>query len=155
MEFNATFLVSAISFLVFTFIMNKIFYAPLEKVINERQNIINDNYAEAVKSKNTADAIHSERDKKLGETLKESKKIISDKVNEANENSKSLTGEAKNFSTEQISSAKTNLLTEADKTSEELKSRVKDLAEAISSKVLGTETKIPSNDNELINRILK
>ena len=37
MEFNATFFVTAISFIVFTFIMNKIFYTPLTKVIDERR----------------------------------------------------------------------------------------------------------------------
>ena len=35
MEFNATFLVSAISFIVFTFVMNKIFYNPLGRVISK------------------------------------------------------------------------------------------------------------------------
>lgn len=154
MEFNATFLVSAISFLVFTFIMNLIFYKPLEKIINERQSLIDGNYAEAENSKKTATTIRSERERKLGDTLKESKKIISDKVNEANNNSKTLTGEAKTYSAEQINSAKSNLNDEALKTSEEMKLRVKDLAEILSAKVLGTHTTITNNDTDLINRIL-
>ena len=154
MEFNATFLVSAISFLVFTFIMNLIFYKPLEKIINERQSLIDGNYAEAENSKKTAATIRSERERKLGDTLKESKKIISDKVNEANNNSKTLTGEAKTYSAEQINSAKSNLNDEALKTSEEMKLRVKDLAEILSAKVLGTHTTITNNDTDLINRIL-
>lgn len=154
MEFNATFLVSAISFLVFTYIMNLIFYKPLEKIINERQSIIDGSFAEAEASKQAAGSIRLEREQKFSETLKQSKKIISDKVNEANNNSKSLTGEAKNFSQEQINSAKENLNNEAEKTSEELKLKVKDLAEIISAKVLGAETKITNNDTDLINRIL-
>ena len=154
MEFIATFLVSAISFLVFTFILNLIFYKPLEKIINERQSIIDGSFAEAEASKKTAGSIRLEREQKLSETLKQSKKIISDKVNEANNNSKSLTGEAKNFSQQQINSAKENLNNEAGKTSEELKLRVKDLAEIISAKVLGAETQITNNDTDLINRIL-
>ena len=154
MEFNATFLISAISFLVFTFIMNLIFYKPLEKIINERQTLIDGNYAEAENCKNTAAAIRSDRDKKLGDTLKESKKIISDKVNEANTNSKNMTGEAKNYSAGQINTAKENLKNEALKTSDEMKTRVKELAEIISAKVLGEKTSITANDTELINRIL-
>ena len=47
MEFNATFLVSAISFIVFTILMNKILYAPLEKIVDERENFINGNYSDA------------------------------------------------------------------------------------------------------------
>lgn len=40
MEFNATFIITTISFILFTFIMNKIFYAPLGKIIDERQNTL-------------------------------------------------------------------------------------------------------------------
>ncbi len=154
MEFNATFLISIISFLVFTFIMNKIFYAPLEKIISERDSIINTNYADAENAKNQALSINNTRKDRISKTQKEAKKLISDKVNDANINSKNLTQEAKNFSQEKINSAKENLHCEAVKTTEELKSKVKDLAEIISTKVLGTETKIANNDTDLINRIL-
>ena len=154
MEFNATFLISIISFLVFTFIMNKIFYAPLEKIISERDSIINTNYADAENAKNQALSINNTRKDRISKTQKEAKKLISDKVNDANINSKNLTQEAKNFSQEKINSAKENLHCEAVKTTEELKSKVKDLAEIISTKVLRTETKIANNDTDLINRIL-
>ena len=40
MEFNATFIASAISFIVFTLIMNAVFYKPLGKVVSERQKFI-------------------------------------------------------------------------------------------------------------------
>lgn len=47
MEFNATFLISAISFILFTLIMNKIFYKPLERVMDERQKFIDDTKSDA------------------------------------------------------------------------------------------------------------
>ena len=37
MEFNATFIVSAISFIIFVVLMNIILYAPLQKVVEERK----------------------------------------------------------------------------------------------------------------------
>ena len=40
MEINATILVSAISFIVFIFIMNKILYKPVLEIIEKRQNYI-------------------------------------------------------------------------------------------------------------------
>ncbi len=154
MEFNATFLVSAISFILFTFIMNKIFYKPLERVMDERQRFINDAKNDAFNANNKADAISKDRENRLNKSVADSKKLVADKVYKANENSKAVTAEAKQKSQEEITSAKSNLENEANQTKEELKSKVKDLAEVISSKVLGMETKIENTDNELVNRIL-
>ena len=36
MEFNATFIITAISFIIFVFLMNTILYRPLEKIVDER-----------------------------------------------------------------------------------------------------------------------
>lgn len=154
MEFNATFLVSVISFIIFTIIMNKIFYKPLENVMDERQKFIDDAKSDALNSNNRADAILKEKEDRLNKSVSDSKKLVADKINAANENSKTLTDNAKQKSQDEISSAKSNLQNEALQTSEELKSKVKDLAEVISSKVLGIETHIENSDNELVNRIL-
>lgn len=154
MEFNATFLVSVISFIIFTIIMNKIFYKPLENVMDERQKFIDDAKSDALNSNNRADAILKEKEDRLNKSAFDSKKLVADKINAANENSKTLTDNAKQKSQDEISSAKSNLQNEALQTSEELKSKVKDLAEVISSKVLGIETHIENSDNELVNRIL-
>lgn len=154
MEFNATFLVSVISFIIFTIIMNKIFYKPLENVMDERQKFIDDAKSDALNSNNRADAILKEKEDRLNKSASDSKKLVADKINAANENSKTLTDNAKQKSQDEISSAKSNLQNEALQTSEELKSKVKDLAEVISLKVLGIEIHIENSDNELVNRIL-
>ncbi len=154
MEFNATFLVSAVSFILFTIIMNKIFYKPLERVIDERQKFLDETKNDAQYSSNKADAILKDRDDKLNKSVSDAKKLVADRVNEANENSRARTGEAKQKSMEEITSAKSNLQNEAKQNTEELKTKVKDLAEVISSKVLGMDVKIENTDNELINRIL-
>ncbi len=154
MEFNATFLVSAVSFIIFTIIMNIIFYKPLERVIDERQKFLDETKNDAVYSSNKADAILKDRDEKLSKSVSDAKKLVADKVNEANENSRARTGEAKQKSMEEITSAKSSLQNEAKQNTEELKTKVKDLAEVISSKVLGMDVKIENTDNELINRIL-
>ncbi len=154
MEFNATFLVSAISFIVFTFVMNKIFYNPLGRVISERQKFLDETRNDALFSNNKAEAILKDRDDKLSKSVADAKKLVADKVNEANENSRTLTGKAKQKSMEEITSAKLSLHDEANQSKEELKNKVKDLAEVISSKVLGIDVKIDNTDNEIVNRIL-
>ena len=37
MEFNGTFLASIVSFIVFVFLMNKVLYAPMGKIVKERK----------------------------------------------------------------------------------------------------------------------
>ncbi len=154
MEFNATFLVSAISFIMFTIIMNIIFYKPIEKIMDERQKYINDAKNDAFNSNSKADTIMKDRESRLNQSISDSKKLVAEKVNKANENSKVLTGQAKQKSQEEIASAKSNLQNEANLATNELRSKVKDLAEVISSKVMGFDTKIENPDNELVNRIL-
>ena len=58
MEFDATFLIVVISFLVFIFIMNKIFYAPILNIMQERQKLVENNFTSA---KNTSE----ETDKRI------------------------------------------------------------------------------------------
>lgn len=154
MEFNATFLVSAISFILFTLIMNKIFYKPLEKVMAERQKFIDDAKTDALNSSFKADAILKDREDRLNKSTADSKKLVADKINEANANSKAAAAKAKQKSQEEITSAKSRLYNEALETTEGLKNGVKDLAEVISSKLLGMETRIENTDNELVNRIM-
>ena len=153
MEFNATFLVSAISFIIFTVIMNKIFYKPLENVMDERQSFIDNTKADALNSNNKADEILKDKEDRLSKSALESKRLVA--VDVANESSKALTDNAKQKSHDEISSAKLNLQNEVKLSSEELKSKVKDLAEVISSKVLGMDTHIENIDNELVNGMLK
>ena len=134
MEFNATFLVSAISFILFTIIMNKIFYKPLESVMNEREKFINDNIYDAKLSSDKADAITKDREEKLGKSLVDAKALVARKINDANKNSRNLTDQAKQKSKEDIKSAKDALLNEAENSERDLK--IEELADVIYSKVL-------------------
>ena len=51
MEFDATFIIATISFIVFVLIMNRIFYAPILKIMQERQNLVEENYSSAKATK--------------------------------------------------------------------------------------------------------
>lgn len=155
LEFNATFIVSMISFIIFIIIMNQIFYKPILKAINERKSFIDGNYDDAKHSKEQADSILIQKDERLNQTLNETKKIVSDKVNEANEAALSMTGKAKENSQNSIDEAKTSLHNEELETTNALKNNVKDLAENISSKILGTNTKIENIDHDFVNKVLK
>lgn len=134
MEFNATFLVSALSFIYFVMIMNKIFYKPIENIINERNKFINDNLVDAKLSGSKADEITKNRDEKLHKSFVDAKLLVAQKINDANENSRNITEQAKLKSKEDIKLAKAALINEAEKNEQELK--IDELADYIFSKVL-------------------
>lgn len=154
MEFNATFFVTAVSFILFTFIMNKIFYAPLSKVIDEREEFIMGAINDAKNSETQANVLIKNKEEKLEAASEKSRLIITEAANEANANSEALTEEAKRQAQIKVEEAKKNLLSETEAAQNELKSKVKDLAETIASKVLQSETHIDNVNNELIDRIL-
>lgn len=154
MEFNATFFVTAISFIVFTFIMNKIFYAPLTKVIDEREDFINKTVAEAKDSTSQAENLLKNKEETLSATVEKSRKIVTSAAEKASSDGEVLTDEAKRQARLKIEDGKINVTKEKEAAQNELKSKVKDLAEIIASKVLQSETRIENVDNELIDRIL-
>lgn len=141
MEFNATFFVSAISFILFTIIMNLIFYKPISKVIYERQKLIGDALTDAQNSKEKAQELLTNRDYRLNKSAMESRKLIADKIEEANKNSKHLTQQAKLKSQQDIAAAKADLNNQVKILNSELDVEVKNLAEIISSNILGIDIK--------------
>lgn len=155
LEFNATFLVAMFSFVIFILIMNQIFYKPIFKIINERQKFIDDNYSDAKNSGEKAESILKEKEERLNKTLNASRKIVSNKVDEANQKAKSITEEAKNSSMNKISEAKHELSQAETQTTNVLKDNVKDLAENISSKILGENISIDNVDYNLVDKVLK
>lgn len=137
MEFNATFFVSVISFIVFTYLMNLIFYAPISKITNERQNIIDNLLTEADESKTQADSLLKERDERLLKSSEESRKIIADKVEKANNRASMLILNAKNASVEQIAIKKEELIKNEVEIKGDLAKSAELLADDITSKILG------------------
>ena len=57
MEFNATFLATIVSFIVFVFLMNKVLYAPILNVMEARKNFIADNFKTAEKNNAKSNSI--------------------------------------------------------------------------------------------------
>lgn len=155
MEFNATFIVSAISFIVFTLIMNAIFYKPLNKVVHERQKFIYDNYEEAKQHKEKAESILTEKSQKIEESKSNAKGIILNKSEEAKAQKTALTVEAQQSAMKAIDEAKGELHASKTQAQDVLSNDVVVLAQNISSKLLGEDIAISKVDNELVGKIIR
>lgn len=154
-EFNATFLIAMISFVVFIIIMNAILYKPIQSIISERENYIDSNLNAAKDSKTKAQGLLDDREAKLTEASANSRQIVSGRVQRENENAKKLTEKAKTDSQMNIASVKENLRKEELETANSLSGNIKELAESISEKILGEKTLIDNVDYELISKVLK
>lgn len=137
MEFNATFIVSVISFIIFTLLMNEILYKPVSKIVEEREHLINDNYESAKESKEQAGAIYADRDEKLSITAAENKKLTAETLAKANADAKNKTTDAKQNSIAQINEAKSDIQNRSEALNNEIKGRIDELADNISAKILG------------------
>ena len=142
MEFNATFLISAISFILFTLLMNKIFYKPLGKIMNERENFINDNLNDAKISNDKAEFLLKDKDEKLAKSLIKARAIISKELDATNKQSAQITTQAKQKAKDEVDLAKQNLSCEVEGFEDELNSKINELSEFLKNKIINSTEKL-------------
>lgn len=155
MEFNATFIVSALSFIVFSVIMNAIFYKPLQKIVLERKKFIDDHHEEAALTRARSKAVIIDRDEKLDNTKHHSKKIIAEKTTEAKTQKSVIAQEAQQKAFSTINEAKNELYKSSNDAKAVLANKVVDLAQNISSKVLNEDIPIADIDKSLIEKAME
>lgn len=147
MEFNATFIVSVISFLMFTFLMNTILYRPIENIVEEREKLIRENYELASSNKLKSKSLLDDRIKALAKSRLEAKNIVNENIKLANLDSDRQIKEAKLSGSKFVENEK-NILNQQEKELESLlEENVLELAQAISDKILDEHIAIGGNYN--------
>ena len=136
MNFNATFLICTISFIVFVFIMNQILYKPMAKIVAEREKYINDNEESAVSSKDKANGLLKDKEEKVQIANKEAGKIILNKSNSAKEEKSNMLHNAQESFRQDIESNKNLLLQEKAQSKEKFSEDVQKMANSIVTKFL-------------------
>lgn len=154
MEFNATIIVSAVSFIVFIFVMNSILYQPILKIIEERTNFINSHIEEANNFKNKAQAILEDKNLKIKDAHKVAKNTISDGIEASAKNKTNEVNSAIKRTKEQIETEKNQLLQAEQEAKDALKLNVSDLAKDISEKLLGQQVPHIEIDQQLVDEAM-
>lgn len=139
MEFNATFLIASISFIVFVFIMNLIFYKPIEEIVQKREAFIDENFDEAKKNNIVSKKLTDAYDKKIAEANSKGKTILNEKSAEAKAKKDELILNAKNKAQKDIINNQNELDMAFNQTKDVLKSEIDNLANQISVKLFGSE----------------
>ena len=155
MEFNGTFIVTIITFIIFIVVMNKILYAPILRIMEERKNFIEDNYNEAQHNTSQSEEILKEKDEKIGKVKSEAKEKFSKETSLAKDKKDSCFNNAKNQAKEELNNKRQDFLNAKVQTSQNLKGDIVNLAQLISDKFLKAKEEIKDVDDELINRIMQ
>lgn len=137
MEFNATLLVSSVSFIIFVIIMNHVLYKPIMEIMQKRQEYINNNKLAADEHGKHANKLLEDKDKKIGEAHRKSRDIVAAK-NEAvkNEKTKALNSTKSEMSAV-VEGQKNELYEEKNKVYYGCRDNVADIANNITTKLIG------------------
>lgn len=139
MEFNATFLISALSFIVFVFIMNTIFYQPVMKIMEERNSFINKNEQDALKANADSEEISKQKQNELSKARAEAKVSVDEGSVKFKTENKAI---IETFAADQKHKTeieKNKLNDEAVNSQQELNRSSEDISQMITNKILGVE----------------
>jgi len=154
MEFNGTFFISIMSFLVFVFIMNKLLYEPVHKIIKERNDFINGNYGVANANYAKAEELDDNRNTKIIEAKEDGRVKYNKLLDDYKEQRADIVKNAQNETHNDLEKAYSNLDNISNEAKEKLKWKMTDLANDIVEKVLGYRSEVQSFNNDKINEIL-
>lgn len=150
MEFDATFLIVAISFVIFVLIMNKIFYAPILKIMQERQAFIDNNYNDSKIIKKETSEKEQYYNSELDKARDEAREKIDTKARQFKDDRSLIIADYKKELQQNILQQKEDMKNSARQAKDELKSSVVDIAKDISSKIMGNNFNVESiNESEI------
>lgn len=139
-EFNATFLVAMLSFVVFIMIMNAIFYRPILNIMRKRDEYINSNYNEAKELSEQAEKLDIKKAETIQQTQNECRTEIKNVVENAQGLASKNVQDARTEVKNEIQLKKDSLVRESEALEGVLKSSVvTDLASSITSKFMSKD----------------
>lgn len=137
MEFNATFLVSAISFILFVFIMNAILYKPVIKIMEEREAFLKANFDEAEDARMSAKELADKKQSELAEARKTATNTVAEGTAKFKAENKAEIDEFEKAQKNRAEDEKAMLKTEAENSKNELNKGSAEISKIIVDKVLG------------------
>lgn len=154
MEFNATFLATIISFIVFVFLMNKILYAPILNIMEERKNFVDGNYDTAQANDAKSEELTSQKEEKLTEAKDEARGKYVETLDGYKNQKSEMISDAQNSARDEIEQAKADLRQLSDDVKNGLKGSMSDLANDIVEKVIGYRSEANGFDDNKVNEVL-
>ena len=135
-DFDATLPLMAVQVVLLTFILNALFFKPVGKIVEERENYVNTSLAEAKKKIAEVTKLETELKEQLNKARLEAQKVIQ----EAEQDSENLYKEALALATSEANASRENARREIDsqrdKALDQLKSEAENLGDLIVERLL-------------------
>ncbi len=135
-DFNATLPLMALQILLLMVVLNLVFYTPVAKVLDERDEYIRKNLTEASETLAKAEAITKQYEQDLSQERRESQLIIASAQKEAQEIVAMEIKQAQKDTEALVNEATQQLNTQKDKALLALEEQVTTLSEQIKNKLL-------------------
>jgi len=149
MQIDGTFIFVVISFLIFLFIIKAILFAPITKIIEQRENFYAKNLKMETESKEKTDSLLKEKDAALKESRSQASEIIKETSKAARNKKDSVIKETKKEIQQKIEENKEKLEAERKNARFELKDEISVFVSAIASKILNENITVELNDDNI------
>lgn len=154
MEFNGTFFVTIISFIIFVLLMNKILYEPILGIMQKRANLIDENYKLSEENRAKADSLIGKKSEKLNEARIKAKNSYVDSLDEYHAKKSELVSGAQKLAKDELKAAEIDFENLSNEVKVGLRDKMVDLANVIVEKVLGYKSDVQHFDVENVNKVL-
>ena len=138
-DFNATLPLMAIQFILLTVALTFVFYKPVAKVIDERENYINGNLTTASEKLIKADELYSEYDEQLKTARVNAQTVIAQSEKEAKDAVAIEITQARQDAAKLIEQTNKELEAQKSLALQQLETQVDELSQLIKEKLLGKE----------------
>ncbi|MCS6781566.1 MAG: F0F1 ATP synthase subunit B' [Gloeomargarita sp. SKYBB_i_bin120] len=135
-DLDATLPVMAAQFLVLVAILNVIFYKPLLRVVDEREEYIRFHRAQAKELQAKADNLTRQYDQELALARRDAQQIVATAQAQAKQEAQAQIRVAQQEATMQLAQARAELAEQQEKALAQLEPQVQTLGEAILAKLL-------------------
>ena len=139
MEFNATFLITIVSFIVFAIIMNSILYEPIKKIVGERNKFYEENNKIVSKNEKEGEALVESKTAKLNSAREKSRDSIKQVQEKSKEEKENLLAFEKENLGKKVAENEENLNQEKENIKEEILKDAEEISDIIVSKITGGE----------------
>jgi len=138
-DFNATLPLMAIQFILLTVALTFVFYKPVAKVLDERENYINSNLTQASEKLLTADELYKQYDEQLKSARVSAQTIVAKSEKVAKETVAEEIANARKDAAKLIERTSKELGVQKSLAIENLETQVDELSQLIKEKLLGKE----------------
>lgn len=121
------------------FVARKYLFAPVTKIIKQRQDEIDGMYADADKAKTEAEVMQSEYQKQLGEARQTSERMVKEAVARGRSKEDEILRQAKDKADSMLEKAADDISREKQKAMDDIRGEISELAVSIAQKVVERE----------------